>query len=109
MTFGAFVEIAPNKKGMIHISKLSKEKVAKVFCYSLYVKVPWYKGFWKEIPVSSQNEVGYFVSLKEAKERAQEYVDDWIETQKKNAIYKEHKEELRITKKIIAEFNISSY
>ena len=30
MTFGAFVEIAPNKNGMIHISKLSKEKVEKV-------------------------------------------------------------------------------
>lgn len=30
MTFGAFVEIAPNKNGMIHISKLSKEKVDKV-------------------------------------------------------------------------------
>ena len=30
MTFGAFVEIAPNKNGMIHISKLAKEKVEKV-------------------------------------------------------------------------------
>jgi polyribonucleotide nucleotidyltransferase len=30
MTFGAFVEIAPNKNGMIHISKLSNEKVDKV-------------------------------------------------------------------------------
>ncbi len=30
MTFGAFVEIAPNKNGMIHISKLAKEKVDKV-------------------------------------------------------------------------------
>ncbi len=30
MTFGAFVEIAPNKNGMIHISKLSKDKVDKV-------------------------------------------------------------------------------
>lgn len=30
MTFGAFVELAPNKNGMIHISKLSKDKVDKV-------------------------------------------------------------------------------
>lgn len=30
MTFGAFVEIAPNKNGMIHISKLSDERVEKV-------------------------------------------------------------------------------
>ncbi len=30
MQFGAFVEIAPNKEGMIHISKLSKERVEKV-------------------------------------------------------------------------------
>ena len=30
LPFGAFVEIAPNKNGMIHISKLSKEKVEKV-------------------------------------------------------------------------------
>ena len=30
MQFGAFVEVAPNKDGMIHISKLSKERVAKV-------------------------------------------------------------------------------
>lgn len=30
MTFGAFVEFAFNKEGMIHISKLSKERVAKV-------------------------------------------------------------------------------
>lgn len=30
MTFGAFVEIAPNKNGMIHISKLSDARVEKV-------------------------------------------------------------------------------
>lgn len=30
MTFGAFVGIAPGKNGMIHISKLSKERVEKV-------------------------------------------------------------------------------
>ena len=30
MNFGAFVELAPNKDGLIHISKLSKERVAKV-------------------------------------------------------------------------------
>jgi len=30
MTFGAFVEIAPGKNGMIHISKLANEKVDKV-------------------------------------------------------------------------------
>ena len=30
MQFGAFVELAPNKDGMIHISKLSKDRVDKV-------------------------------------------------------------------------------
>ncbi len=30
MQFGAFVEIAPNKDGMVHISKLSNKRVAKV-------------------------------------------------------------------------------
>jgi polyribonucleotide nucleotidyltransferase len=30
MTFGAFVEIAPGKEGLVHISKLSKQRVAKV-------------------------------------------------------------------------------
>lgn len=30
MNFGAFVELAPTKEGMIHISKLSKERVEKV-------------------------------------------------------------------------------
>ena len=30
LDFGAFVELAPNKDGMIHISKLSKERVEKV-------------------------------------------------------------------------------
>lgn len=30
MQFGAFVEVAPGKEGMIHISKLSKERVEKV-------------------------------------------------------------------------------
>lgn len=30
MNFGAFVELAPNKDGMIHISKLAKERVEKV-------------------------------------------------------------------------------
>ncbi|MBR4002724.1 MAG: polyribonucleotide nucleotidyltransferase [Clostridia bacterium] len=30
MQFGAFVEFAPNKDGMIHISKLSKDRVEKV-------------------------------------------------------------------------------
>ena len=30
MNFGAFVELAPNKDGMVHISKLSKERVQKV-------------------------------------------------------------------------------
>ena len=29
-SFGAFVEIAPGKDGMIHISKLSKKRVEKV-------------------------------------------------------------------------------
>ena len=28
--FGAFVEVCPNKEGMIHISKLAKERVEKV-------------------------------------------------------------------------------
>ncbi|WP_317368376.1 polyribonucleotide nucleotidyltransferase [uncultured Tyzzerella sp.] len=30
LNFGAFVEIAPEKEGLVHISKLSKERVAKV-------------------------------------------------------------------------------
>ena len=30
MTFGAFVEIAPGKEGLIHISKLADRRVAKV-------------------------------------------------------------------------------
>jgi len=30
MTFGAFVEIAPEKEGLVHISQLAKERVAKV-------------------------------------------------------------------------------
>ena len=30
MEFGAFVELAPNKDGMVHISKLAKERVEKV-------------------------------------------------------------------------------
>ena len=30
MQFGAFVEVAPSKDGMVHISKLSKERVEKV-------------------------------------------------------------------------------
>ncbi len=30
MNFGAFVEIAPEKEGLVHISKLSKERVGKV-------------------------------------------------------------------------------
>ena len=30
MPYGAFVELSPNKDGMIHISKLAKERVAKV-------------------------------------------------------------------------------
>ena len=29
-TFGAFVEILPNKEGLVHISKLAKERVEKV-------------------------------------------------------------------------------
>ena len=30
MNFGAFVQLAPSKDGLIHISKLSKERVEKV-------------------------------------------------------------------------------
>ena len=30
MNFGAFVQLAPNKDGLIHISKLSKERIEKV-------------------------------------------------------------------------------
>ena len=30
MNFGAFVQLAPNKDGLIHISKLSRDRVAKV-------------------------------------------------------------------------------
>ena len=29
-TFGAFVEVLPNKEGLVHISKLAKERVNKV-------------------------------------------------------------------------------
>ena len=35
MEFGAFVELAPNKDGMVHISKLSDKRVAKVEDLSL--------------------------------------------------------------------------
>jgi polyribonucleotide nucleotidyltransferase len=30
MAFGAFVEIAPGKEGLVHISKISNKRVAKV-------------------------------------------------------------------------------
>ena len=30
MSFGAFVEIAPGKEGLVHISKLDKKRVEKV-------------------------------------------------------------------------------
>ena len=30
MNFGAFVELAPGKDGMVHISKLAKKRVEKV-------------------------------------------------------------------------------
>ena len=30
MSFGAFVEIAPGKEGLVHISKLDKARVEKV-------------------------------------------------------------------------------
>ena len=30
MNFGAFVQLAPNKDGLIHISKLSRDRVNKV-------------------------------------------------------------------------------
>ena len=30
MTFGAFVEIAPGKEGLVHISKLDRQRVEKV-------------------------------------------------------------------------------
>jgi polyribonucleotide nucleotidyltransferase len=30
MTFGAFVEFAPGKEGLVHISKLDNKRVAKV-------------------------------------------------------------------------------
>ncbi len=30
MNFGAFVEIAPEKEGLVHISKLARERVEKV-------------------------------------------------------------------------------
>ena len=30
MNFGAFVEILPGKEGLVHISQLAKERVAKV-------------------------------------------------------------------------------
>ena len=30
MNFGAFVELAPNKDGMVHISKIAKERINHV-------------------------------------------------------------------------------
>ena len=30
MAFGAFIEILPGKEGLLHISKMAKERVAKV-------------------------------------------------------------------------------
>ena len=44
MTFGAFVEFAPGKEGLVHISKLDKKRIEKVEDFvnvgdTLYVKV----------------------------------------------------------------------
>lgn len=84
------------------------ELITKNYYYYLYVKVPWYLGFWQEIYPSACNELGYFVSVEEAKRKAHNYVKNYVLSQKENEIYKKHKKELKVTTEIVLEFQITS-
>lgn len=84
------------------------EVITKDYHYYLYVKIPWYFGSWQEIYPSGCNELGYFISIEKAKERAYDYVKNYVLNQKENEIYKKHKKELKVTTEIALEFQITS-
>lgn len=88
------------------------EVITKDYSYYLYVKLPWYfawfLGSWQEIYPSAYNELGYFISVEDAKERAYDYVKKYVLEQKENEIYEKHKKELKVTTEIVLEFQINS-
>ena len=89
------------------------EVITKDYSYYLYVKVPWYLGSWKLIYPSPYwkspfGELDYFISVEDAKEKAHDYVKNFILEQKENEIYKKHKKELKVTTEIALEFQIDS-
>lgn len=84
------------------------EVITKDYCYYLYVKIPWYLGSWREICPSAYNGLGYFISVEDAKEKAHDYVKNYVLERKEDEIYKKHKKELKVTTEIVLEFQINS-
>lgn len=74
--------------------------------YRLYMKHRFLLlNYWEEAyPFFS--ELGYFVSIDDARKRAEEIVENYIENQKINMALEKFKKELKTTVKIISEFEI---
>ena len=78
--------------------------------YELYMKQHClFLNYWEEIyPYWGKNQLGYFVSIDEARQRAEDIVKNWIESRKEDKALKKFKKELKTTVRIVSKFNIST-
>ena len=78
--------------------------------YELYMKQRClFLNYWQEICPYYTNEVGYiFVSIDEARKRAEDVVENYIENRKIDMALKKFRKELKTTVRIVSEFNIST-
>lgn len=78
--------------------------------YKLYMKQRClWLNYWEEIyPYWGKNQLGYFVSIDEARKRAEQVVENCIENRKIDMALEKFRKELKTTVKIVSEFNISA-
>ncbi len=77
--------------------------------YELYMKQRClFLNYWQEICPYYTNEVGYFVSIDEARQRAEQIVENYIEDRKIDMALEKFRKELKTTVRIVSEFNISA-
>lgn len=77
--------------------------------YELYMKQRLlFLNYWQEICPYWRSELSYFVSIDEARQRAEDVVENYIENRKKDMALEKFRKELKTTVRIVSEFNISA-
>ena len=75
MTFGAFVELAPGKDGLVHISKLADKRIEKVEDACKIGDMMWVKG--TEIDEKGRGNLSHKDAMKEIAAKEAEIADQW--------------------------------